>query len=204
MAKDDDNRLEDRKVLESLNDAIQKGPWDKTLFLRAIGQKLQELRDRYSQEMALEQQEKSMSQDMSPAHLAARVAERSGQVEVYVSLYSAEGGDLHGWERLLHTLGKQIISRPIFQSESDVRELIRSKVNKKNEAYVSVYVKKGDIMPPPGGKAPLDALGHKLLVVREGATTAANVTSFKHQSGKYILKDGKLVRTGDLEYADFK
>lgn len=204
MSKDDDIRLEDKKVLESLNEAIKKGPWDKTLFLRAIGQKLQELRDRYSQDMAFEQSEKAEAKDLSPAHLAARMSERSGQVEIFVSLYSADGGNLHNWERQLHTLGKQIISRPVFQSEDDVRELIRSKINKRNEAYACVYIKKSDIMQPAGGKAPLDALGHTLLVVREGAASPNNITRFIHSSGQYKLKDGKLERTGDLDYSDFK
>nr|3FXD_A Chain A, Protein IcmQ [Legionella pneumophila str. Corby]3FXD_C Chain C, Protein IcmQ [Legionella pneumophila str. Corby] len=34
-------------ILKALNDAIEKGPWDKSNFLRVIGKKLIAIRDRF-------------------------------------------------------------------------------------------------------------------------------------------------------------
>lgn len=199
MGNQEDYEKDDRKVLDTLNKAVDKGPWEKTLFLRAIGQKLKDLRDRFRKDMRLDENTEQTQQ--SPAHLAARVAERSGQVEVFISLYCATGGELPAWEKILSSMGKQVITRPTFRAEKDIRELIRTKINPKNEAYIAVYINKTDLLKPIPGKEPVDALGHQLLIVREGAVKANNITRFMHTSGRYSYRNGKLSREGDNEYS---
>ena len=137
-----------------------------------------------------------------PAHLANRVAERTGQQEVFISLYNADGGNLQKWAKLLQGVSRQVVTRPIYAQEKEICALIRSKLNKKNEAYLAVYIDRDDVIEMAEDKAPKDRLGHHLLVTKDGAIKLENVTRFIHESGQYILKDGQLIRQGDAQYVD--
>lgn len=202
MPLSDDEIKTGRTLLKSINDALKSGPWERSLFLRAIGKKLREIRDRFQANTGLDAGQ-TEGRVADAGNLARRVAARSGQVEVFISLYNASGSNIKSWEKQLQGLSGSIVTRPIFDREEHVRELIRSRINKKNEAYIVVFIAQTDILEPPGGVSPKDSLGHDLLVVREGAIQAKNITRFFHGSGRYVFKDNKLIRQGDLEYMDF-
>jgi intracellular multiplication protein IcmQ len=195
--------LRSKFLLKSLEKAIKEGPWDESAYLSNIGKKLKEYHYRVKE--ALEGLETDDHEKSSQASdLAHRIAQRAGQTEIFISLYNAQGNDLAKWAKLLMGLQAQAVSRPIYASEDDVRAVIRSKAHKQNEAYVVVYVDKDKIIQLAEDVLPRDKLNHVLLTLKDGAVKPQQVVRFMHASGRYVFKDNRLVRLGDIEYMDFR
>jgi len=98
------------------------------------------------------------------------------------------------WERIIANLPKQMISRPIYANEKDVKDIIKTKVNKTNEAYVSMYVNQTDILFTEAEKTPKDKLGKALLSLKNKSLILDNVNRFVHESGVYKLTHARLVK----------
>lgn len=197
MSRDDIILKGGKKLLAVLDEAIEKGPWDKTIFLRAAGKKLREFRFRLRASLQIDDPDASKGKD-----LADRIADRAGQTEVYVYLYNADGQNLEKWSKLVATLRMQAVSRPVYSRENDIQELIRSKPNKNNEAYVAVYVSKEDIVTPKES-SPKDKFGNDLLLLKDKAVKVENISRFMHVTGEYAFEAGQLIRKGDIQYMDF-
>lgn len=178
-------------VLHALNTALEVGPWKETTFLRVIGKNLQKIRDDLQNE--LNPTVVTVNSNKAP-NLLDRVAARSGQKEVFISLYAAGGDNMQVWERLLGNLPKQVISRPIYANEEDVRELIRFKANNINEAYISVFVKNEDILQVPSDKIPKDRFGKALLMLKDKSIALENISRFVHTFGVYTYNKGRLIK----------
>ena len=182
-----------KEILDSLDNAIEKGPWDESNFLKVIGKNLKEIRDDFASHLGEEEQQKIAS------NLADRVALRSGQQEVFIALYSTDGSKLHSWERILANLPRQMISRPVYNEEKDVKEMLRTKENKVNEAYVSIYVNQTEVLPVPSEKIPVDKLGKALLTLKNNAIKLNNINRFVHHSGAYKYANGRLTKINSSE-----
>lgn len=188
------DRLTDEQneaVLKALNEAIEKGTWDKTNFLKAIGKNLTAIRDNYLALLGA----KSQSQLKAESNLANRIALRSGQQEVYISLYSSDGNNMQSWERIITNLPRQMISRPIYADEEDVKALLQTKDNKINEAYVGIYINQSDILSLSADKMAVDKLGNRLLSLKDKVLNVDNISRFMHISGVYQFVRGRLVKT---------
>ncbi len=181
-------------ILKALDALVEQGGWNASEFLRVIGKKLRTIRDDFSSRAVVISPDKSKI----TSHLANRVALRSGQQEVFVALYSSDGANLQAWERIVINLPKQMISRPIYANEEDINQAIRAKENKVNEAYVSVYVGQGDVLPM-GDKTPLDKLGKSLLTLKDKSLNLENINRFVHSSGIYQYAHGRLVNDTSSE-----
>jgi intracellular multiplication protein IcmQ len=181
-------------ILKALDEAIEQGPWENSNFLRVIGKNLREVRDKFVGQMNSDTQRSKRS-----AHVANRIALRSGQQEVFVGLYSSDGNNIHSWERIIINLPKQMISRPIYSEEKNVKEFIKSKENKINEAYVSIYVSLNDILPLTPEKTPVDRLGKPLLSLKDKSLILENINYFVHQSGIYKYSQGRLIKSNGKE-----
>lgn len=177
-------------ILKALNDAIEEGPWEESNFLRAIGKNLREIRDNFSNKINAAE----INQSKVIAELAKRTALRSGMKEIFVALYSSDGTKLQSWERILINLPRQMISRPIYADEADVKAIIRTKENKNNEAYVSMYINQSDILQLPPDKIPVDKLGKPLLTLKDRSLTLDNINQFVCSSGIYQYVHGRLVK----------
>ncbi|WP_131778859.1 Dot/Icm secretion system protein IcmQ [Legionella bozemanae] len=177
-------------ILKALDYAIQNGPWDKSNFLRSIGNRLIGIRDNFAKKI----NERSQAQIQADAHLANRLALRSGQQEVFVSLYSSDGSNLQSWERIIANLPRQMISRPIYANEEQVQALIKSKENKQNEGYVAIYINETDIIHLSTDKTLMDKLGSPLLTLKDRALNVDNITRFVHLSGHYKYSRGRLIK----------
>ncbi len=177
-------------VLKALNDAIENGPWDKSNFLRIIGKNLIEIRDDFVKQLGA----RSQQQLKAESHLANRIALRSGQQEVYISLYSYDGSNIHSWERIVTNLPKQMISRPIYANEDDVKAIIKTKENKQNEAYVAIYINQSDILSLSPDKSLVDKLGKVLLSLKDKSLNLDNISRFIHVSGAYRYSNGRLIK----------
>lgn len=190
MKKDILSDEQNENILKAFDEAINNGPWDKSNFLQAIGKSLKEIRDNFAKNMNV----RSKVQMKQDAYLANRLALRSGQQEVYISLYTSEGDNLNSWEKILSNLPRQMISRPIYANEEMVKDLIKMKVNKQNEAYVVFYINKTDIIDIPADRVLLDKLGNPLLTLKDKTLDLENVSRFVHVSGVYQFNKGRLIK----------
>ncbi|HHF0523706.1 TPA: Dot/Icm secretion system protein IcmQ [Legionella anisa] len=188
--KEDYAEEHNEAILKALDYAIQNGPWDKSNFLRSIGNRLIGIRDNFAKKISA----RSQAQIRADTHLANRLALRGGQQEVFVSLYSSDGSNLQSWERIIINLPRQMISRPIYADEEQVQALIKSKENKQNEAYVAIYINKTDIINLSADKTLSDKLGSPLLTLKDRALNVENITRFVHLSGVYKYSRGRLIK----------
>lgn len=177
-------------ILKALNDAIETGPWEKSNFLKAIGKHIIEIRDNFLKQLGAS----SQAQLKAESHLANRIALRSGQQEVYVSVYSSNGINIQTWDRIVANLPRQMISRPIYADEEDVKAIIKIKENKQNEAYVAIYINQSDILPLSPDKSSVDKLGKVLLSLKDKTLYLDNISRFVHISGIYQYVNGHLIK----------
>ena len=188
--KNDLSEEQTQAILKALDDAIEHGSWDASNFLRVIGKNLREIRDGFASRLEPSTHEKIRI----ASNLANHAALRTGQQEIFISLYSSDGATLSSWERILINLPKQMISRPIYANEEDVGAIIKSKENKQNEAYVSIFVNLDDILPVSSDKSPVDKLGKKLLTIKDKSLMLDNINRFVHESGFYKFAHGRLIK----------
>lgn len=177
-------------ILKALNDAIEKGPWDQSNFLKLIGKNLHQIRDNFLSKLGA----RTQAQLKADSHLANRIALRSGQQEVYVSLYSSEGHNIQFWEKIVANLPRQMISRPIYADEEDMKAILKLKENKINEAYVAIYINQSDILALSADKTSVDKLGKPLLSLKDKTLNLDNISRFVHQSGVYRYERGRLIK----------
>lgn len=193
--KDELSEQQTDAILKALDEAIETGPWDESNFLRVIGKNLREIREGFVNQLNAPGLERSRQ----ASHLANRIALRSGQQEIFIALYSSDGTNIQSWERILMNLPKQMISRPIYANEEDVKAIIKTKENKNNEAYVSMYISQNDILVLSPDKTPIDKLGKPLLTLKDKSLSLDNINCFVHQTGTYQLTQGRLVKNSFVE-----
>src|SRR3990167_4892630 len=127
-----------RDILER-DDALRK-QYDidkKFRFIRdrldALSSKVEEQFEQL-QEMEEKSQEKSLQED---------------EVYVYVYLYNAQGIVFRTWRNMLNpdVFYEYSINRPIYEKQSQIDAFINNKTNKAQHGYLTVVVKKDDILP---------------------------------------------------------
>ncbi len=178
------------KILKALNKAIDEGPWDKSNFLRMVGKNLTSIRDSFLARVGAKSDEELRAE----SHLANKMALRGTQQEIFISLYSIDGTNIQSWERIIANLPRQTISRPIYIREEDLKEILKTKDNKNNEAYVSIYIEKEDILSLPPDKVLKDKLGTPLLSLKDRTLNLDNISRFVHVTGVYQFQKGRLVK----------
>jgi intracellular multiplication protein IcmQ len=195
--KDELTEQQSNAILKALDDAIATGPWDESNFLRVIGKNLREIRTNFANQ--IEGGGTQGEKEKQEVHLAKRAALRADQQEVFIGLYSTEGNNLQSWERILANLPRQMISRPIYSDEEAIKYLIKSKENKVNEAYVTIYINQVDILPMSPDKIPLDKFGKPLMSIKDRSLNLENVNRFVHLSGVYHYTKGRLVKKAESD-----
>lgn len=209
MGKIDEQRKTAREMLRALDSTIEKGPWDKSIFLGTIGKKLKDIRINFKNRLRFLDPgfEESNTEEVSTSSPATNVTAAipqptEDQVEAYVSLYNLDGKNMSKWEKILLSLDRQIVTRPIYATEQAARASIRAKTTRQNDAYAAFYLAKADIIPPKDGKAPLDRLGNPLLILKDTALKLSNITRFCHESGVYLFRNNSLSHIGDMNFLD--
>ncbi|USQ14132.1 Dot/Icm secretion system protein IcmQ [Legionella lytica] len=177
-------------ILQALDEAINNGPWEESNFLRAIGKNLNHIRENFVNQLGT----RTKAQIQAETQLANRMALRSGQQEVFVSLYSADGSNIQSWERIVANLPRQMISRPIYASEEHVKAIIKTKENKINEAYLGIFINQSGVIALPPDKALSDKLGNLLLTLKDRTLDLDNISRFVHVSGVYHYDRGRLLK----------
>lgn len=188
--KDELTDEQNAAIIKSLNEAISRGPWDKSNFLKVIGKSLKETQDIFLAQLggAAHSKFKAQSDFMSPITL------RADQQEVYVSLYCYDGANLQSWEKIIVNLPRQMISRPIYANEEEIKVSIKSKENKQNEAYVAICINKSDILDIPSDKMAVDKLGKALLSLKDKSLAVNNISRFVHLGNTYRYEKNHLIK----------
>jgi intracellular multiplication protein IcmQ len=211
MAKIDEQRKTAREILHALDSTIEKGPWEKSIFLGTIGKKLKDIRFNFKNRLRFldpgfeetDKEQAAAAQSSSSSNVSAAIPQPADdQIEAYISLYNVDGGNITKWEKILISLDKQVVTRPIYATEQAARASIRAKAVRKNDAYAAFYLSKADIITPKDGKPPLDRQGNPLLVLKDLAVKVPNITRFCHESGIYLFRNNSLSHIGDMNFMD--
>lgn len=184
------NEQEKAEILEALNQAADHEVWEKSNFLRVIGKQVAEAREDFKQ--LLHPKTSSSEKETHTKNLADKE-----QTAVFISVYCTKGSDLKNWERVLSTLPTQLTSRPIYTEEEHVIELIKSKSNQENEAYLCINIPSQSVVPMTAEKTPEDKLGHPLVTLRGKPIPNKYQAMFIHESGKYQYLKGRLIHSSN-------
>lgn len=112
---------------------------------------------------------------------------------VYVSLFCVSG-ELKDWEKILHNIDKQVISRPILTSEDEMKTLLRSKENLQKQGYaVLKLLEKNVIRQQSADRASQNEFGHELVSIKDSRIDAEVIEYFVHENHQYVLEHGLLV-----------
>lgn len=178
------------RILKALNKAIEEGPWEKSNFLRMVGKNLIAIRDDFLTRLGA----KSEHELKNESQLANKMALRSNQLEIFISLYSSDGINIQSWERIVANLPKQTISRPIYSNEENLKETLKLKDNKNNEAYVAIFIDKQDLLSLAPDKILKDKFGTPLLSLKDRTLNLENISRFVHVTGSYQFLRGRLIK----------
>jgi Dot/Icm secretion system protein IcmQ len=170
-------------LVDTLDQLLSKGNWEATLFLKTNKKKLLSIRS---------QAEDLLTQTQPiPAQAPIIKEPQPGYTKIYISLYQVDANNLIKWQNTIKALEKHSMSRPAYQNESDVKTLIRHKLDPIKEAYVVVFVKETDIVKPYLGKDVYDRFGNKLLTLKERAVSLENIIEFVHNDNHYQFFDNR-------------
>lgn len=116
---------------------------------------------------------------------------------VYIYLYNAQGLVLQTWQKMLSpsVFYEYSVNRPIYAEKSYIEAIIRAKANKNQHGYISVIVKRTDILAKAAEvEPPKDSLGNPIIKVREGSLHSEKMIAFTHNNTDYKLSGNQLVK----------
>jgi intracellular multiplication protein IcmQ len=187
------NKLSEQQikaVLDAFHEALDHGPWASSALLRVLGKKLQGLSDKFESEVGLEKE--ALTKEKSEHHTQKKPKET--QQEVFVGLYSSSGVNIKSWEQILVNLPRQMVSRPIYTHEEDIKQAIRARDNPMNEGYVAIYINQSSILTMSEDRTPKDRLGTSLLSLKDKSLLLDHIVRFVHVTGVYNYTRGRLIK----------
>ncbi len=179
------------ELIRALDEAIAKGNWEGGLFFQAAGKKLRDLSEKLKKELEAEGGQKPPTAE----EMIDYVKQRSGLVEVYISVYCTEGRSIPRWENVLSNLPRQVVGRPIYKREKDVKDILQIKENPINDGYIIAYITEMDILKPSfKEKVAVDRFGHELIRLKDNVLKPENITKLVHLTGDYSYRNGRLTK----------
>lgn len=175
-----------QQVIKAIDQVLQAGDWEDSLFLRNTVKPLKKIRD-----AALELQEQARATS-GEKKLTLRDLEND-ETLVYISIFQSEGHNIRKWELQLSSLRSHLLGRPVYEKEEDVQKVIRQKLIQISEAYVVVAIKQSDFQDFSYQEKRVDRSGNTLLTLKEKAVKPENIFKFIHQGKQYYFVKGKLV-----------
>lgn len=177
-----------QKLIEFLREAMDR---DKALREKyEIGEKFRFVKDRLTK-MLTSLEEKIPDHSAEAFNKKRKLAE--DEVSVYVYLYNAQGIQFRSWVSMLNAklYYEYSVNRPIYTEKKFIESLLRSKTNKTQHAFLTIAVKKSNII-----KTDLqDALGNPVIKVREGSLHFDRTLCFTHNEQDYIYNaEGELTK----------
>lgn len=187
-----ENKTEREELLRLVREAVEKDSELRETYL--IGDKFRFIRDRLK---ALQARiEESLTQiQKQEDDKADKILE--DETLVYVYLYNAQGMTIQTWQKMLRpkVFYEYSINRPIYAEKSQIDSFIRGKANKAQHGYLTIAVKKDDILKPTDSDKTKDAIGGQLIRVREGALHPDRLFTFTQGGNEYVLnEEGEIIK----------
>lgn len=198
MASDKLSKEQIEEITNALDRVVEDLPWGQSVFLSALGKKFEKIRDEFKNDVQGILIDSKESHQHGHDHLTLR----DDHIEIYIGIYNAQGTKLNIWTKVILNLIAQCVSRPIYATESAVKEMVRSKSNLNNEGYVLIHVKETDLMKVDEDKIPRDKLGNELLLLKDRVITPEKIKKFFHSTGEYEYKHGVLTRIGNMSFSE--
>jgi hypothetical protein len=121
-----------------------------------------------------------------------------GEVLIFVHLFNAQGIVFQTWQKMVSpsVFYEYSVNRPIYTEKAHIEAFIRSKHNKAQHGYLSVAIKKSDILPTlVGVEKAKDTIGNPVFKIKEGSLLFKKMFSFTHQEHEYVVNEaGQLVK----------
>lgn len=177
-----------QKLVTTLRETIER---DKALREKyEVGDKFRFVRDKLNAALtALE----AKIPDANAEQTRQRDLLSEDESPVYVYLYNAQGLQFRSWVGMCNPklYYEYSVNRPIYADKDSVDALLRSKTNKAQHAYLTIAVKKTNII-----NADLkDAQGNPLIKVKEGSLHFDKTLGFTQAGVEYEFNaDGELVK----------
>ncbi len=178
-----------REWLHACQHYWERGDWQTGLFFRAANERWQ----------TLEQQVQGSLVGLLQAAAAAESRQKvqpkrskNATMPIYIYLYQADGHNIRVWQQAIFSLSNQSVNRPIYKNEADVKQLIDSRSDPHNHAYVIVLIDENDVVQASRGKPRQDKYGHELLTLSERAIKLENIDQIVHITGRYRFENGAL------------
>jgi len=181
------------RILQLVSDAIQR---DKALREDyQIGDKFRFIRDRlHALQLHVEEDLNAMQKEIEKK--TDQVAD--DEVLVYVYLYNAQGIAFQTWQKMLSpsVFYEYSVNRPVYADKSCVESFVRSRPNKVQHGFLTVAIKKQNILLLPAGtEPPKDQIGNPLIKIKEGALPFDRMFSFTYQGHEYVVNEaGQVVK----------
>lgn len=186
----EDERERHAKVIQLVRDAIQNDVQLREKY--QVGDKFRFVRDRLNNLLGHLESHPIVAVS---SETAGGVAEEvDNDVLVYVYLYNAQGAVLRSWSSMLtpKVFYEHSVNRPIYAEKTYIENVLRSKASRQQHAYLTVSVKRDDILST---SHLTDALGNSLIKVREGKLDFKKLVAFTHNDQDYVLDArGELVK----------
>lgn len=116
------------------------------------------------------------------------------EVLIYVYLFNAQGSVLQSWLKMLlpSVFYEYSINRPIYAERTLVENVIRSKANKQQHAFIIFAQQKQDILLQT--EKVLDNLGYETIKIKDGSLKAGRLIGFMHNGIEYRIENNDLVK----------
>jgi hypothetical protein len=191
-----DEKQQHEKLIQLIRDVIQQDV--KLREKHQVGDKFRFIRDRL-QSLLSSLEESARAIEMKKES-AQKKEDIDHETHVYVYLYNAQGLVLRSWTTLLtpKVFYEYSVNRPIYSDRSHVETLVKSKANKMQHGYLTVAVKRDDVVSSLDA-AVKDAFEHPIIRVKEGSLRFNNLVAFTHNGEDYMLNEHhELVRKSSL------
>jgi len=176
-----------QKLIEFIHEVLTKDQALRDQY--GVGEKFRFVRDKLNALLTYVENEVTFTSDTAALIPSALHDEQV----VYVYLFNSQGVVLSSWRKMVHesVLYEYSINRPIYSEKAQIDALIRSRPNKLQHAYLSIIVKKTDILNKQTSQ---DAIGNTLLKVKEGSLKREKIISFTHGGNDYrINSEGEFI-----------
>jgi len=177
-----ENQEQKEKLLQLVQEALQR---DSELREKhQVGEKFRFIRDRL-QALLHSVKENLAALKKSTEETSDVVSE--DDMLVYVYLYNAQGIVMQTWQKMLQpsVYYEYSVNRPVYMEKSHIEAFIRAKPNKVQHGYLTVAVKKSDVVI---GETK-DPIGHPLVKVKEGALHSTRMITFTHNNNDYVVNE---------------
>ena len=174
-------------VIAAVDQVIDAGDWDDSLFLRNTIKPLKAIRKEALQ--LLDELNGKAVND----HVITEVSVAPDQVKLYILLFQNNGYDIKQWEMQLRSIDTYLQGRPVYEQEADVEKVVRQKKSQGNDGYIVVVAPRLAVHSDPFAMPRTDRYGNTLLTLKPGKIGVQHIIEFVHQDQRYRFVDGKLL-----------